>query len=363
MSRRGRRNPWLWIQTAVITLIALITVSCGGSDDSSGSGTGGEGEGGLVEVELLAPFPPSILRPGLIMAQDRYFEEEGLDVTVTTVDGSSVVLQQLIAENASMGLLDTANILIANSKGQDSRAISNFNYDVFGIVVPDDSEIDSIDDLEGETIGVTDLAGGEVTLIRSVLSEYGLELDTDVKAVAIGEGGPASFDAISRGRVAAFGGVINDFVALELEGLTLRSIVPDEYTNLPAGNFVTLGSALEDEESESVAARLVRAHAKGLLFASANLDAALEIGCEVLPEECQDQEVARAIMERGLESSLPVSGGPFENNIEAWQITAELLVADLLEGPVDIEEIASNSLSDEINNIDVDQIEQDAGSE
>ena len=337
--------------SAALILSALMLGACGGVGGSSQAPS--EPAAALTEIELLVPFPyPGMLRPGLIMAEDRFFAEQGLDVTVTTVDGSAVVAQQLIAGNATIGTLDVASILIANADGHEIRAIAGFNKGAFDIIVPDDSEVQGIADLEGLTLGVTDLSGGEMNLVRAALADEGLD-ESNVEVIAVGEGGPASFLALQDGTIDAFAGAVNDFVALESEGLVRRSIVPEEYRGLPAGNWVVMQSTIDDPDLLDAAIRVVRAHAQGLVFADENIDAAVAIGCDVVPEQCEDIDRATTTMSTGLESNRPTgeNGWGF-NNHELWTTTQETLLADAIEEPFDVTVAAPNDFIDEINNFD-----------
>lgn len=340
--------------SVAIVLVLLTACTSDGQSSPGASQSPGESAEAPVEVELLVPFPyPGLLRPGLLVAQDRYFVEEGLDVTITTVDGSQVVAQQLIAGNATIGLLDVASILIANTDGHDVRAVAGFNKGTFGIVVPDDSDIDSLEDLEGRKLGVTDPSGGEMNLVRAALADVGLEPDADVEIVPVGEGGPASFLALQEGTVDAFAGAINDFVALESEGLVPRSIVPEKYQGLPAGNWTVMQATLDDPALRDVVVRLIRAHAKGLVFAQENIDAAVAIGCEIVPEQCEDMDRAKVTMTRGLDTNLPNGDNPWGfNDHDAWSTTQGTLLADVIETEFDVTVAAPNDLIEEINDFD-----------
>jgi NitT/TauT family transport system substrate-binding protein len=335
---------------ALPVLMALLLTACTGNGQATQEAS--QSAGPPTQVEVLVPFPyPGMLRPGLLMAQDRFFAEEGLDVTVTTVDGSSVVAQQLIAGNAIIGLLDVASILTANADGHDVRAVAGFNKGTFSIVVPDDSDVTSVADLEGLTLGVTDLSGGEMNLVRAALADAGLEQDVDVTILAVGEGGPASFLALQDGTVDAFAGAINDFVALESEGLVPRVIVAEKYQGLPAGNWVVMQSTLDDPELRDTVIRVIRAHAKGLVFADENIDAAVAVGCQIVPEQCEDQARAKITMTRGLDTNRPNGDSPWGfNDHDAWTTTQDTLLTDV--PPFDVTVAAPNDLSAEINDFD-----------
>jgi ABC-type nitrate/sulfonate/bicarbonate transport system substrate-binding protein len=345
--------------SVAILVSSLLIVSCGqGSPTTGPSGS----SAAPSAIEVLLPFPyPGILRPGLLVATDRYFAEQGLDVTLSTVDGSQVVAQQLISGNATIGILDVASILIANSDGHPIRAIAGYNKGSFDIVVPDESPIQDVADLAGQTLGVTDLSGGEMNLVRAAIADAGLD-ESDVEIIAVGEGGPASYLALQEGTIDAFAGAVNDFVALESEGLVKRSILPEKFQGLPAGNWVVMQETLDDPALLDTAIRVVRAaHAMGLTFADENLDAALSIGCEVVPEQCEDMDLARATMTTGLESNRPTGDNPWGyNDHELWNTTQETLLADVIEEPFDVTVAAPNDYIEAINDFDEEAVRAEA---
>jgi hypothetical protein len=159
--------------------------------------------------------------------------------------------------------------------------------------------------------------------------------------------------ALQDGTIDAFAGAVNDFVALESEGLVKRSIVPEAYRGLPAGNWVVMQSTIDDAALLDVAIRVIRAHEQGLVFADENIDAAVAIGCEVVPEQCSDVESATVTMSTGLESHRPTGDNPWGFNDHAlWNTTQDALLADVIEEPFDVTVAAPNDYIDEINDFD-----------
>ena len=66
--------------------------------------------------------------------------------------------------------------------------IASLFSDVFTIAVTPESGVTSLEDLDGEALGVTDLGGGEMPLVRAALDSVGLSFDDDVELTVIGAG-------------------------------------------------------------------------------------------------------------------------------------------------------------------------------
>jgi NitT/TauT family transport system substrate-binding protein len=346
----------------VVTLVSLLALSgCGGDDESSSSSATNSSE--LENVRLMLPYRDSIIFPGLMIAKDRYFAEEGLDVETLPSDGSSFVIQQLIAGNVDYGLADAANTLIANSKGADLRAIMMVDRNVFTIVTPEDSGIDSIDDLKGKSLGITEAGGGEAPLVEAALRDAGLQPGDDVELVPVGEGGPTSYRALKSGRVQAFAGAYNDLAALEVEGLKFKPIVPEKYTNLPAGHLLVTQSTLDDEQKRETAIKLARAWYKGVVFAEENPDAAYAIICKQVPPDCEGEEVAKGMLNQVLGLVEQPSGEWGQLDLDRWETVRETFLPEDVRDDVDVESVALNDYIDEINDFDEDEIREQAREE
>jgi NitT/TauT family transport system substrate-binding protein len=72
------------------------------------------------------------------------------------------VVQQVIAGNAPYGMAAATSILIGAQRDSSLRAVfCNPSRNLFGIAVPEGSDIEEIADLEGKTLGISEQGGGE----------------------------------------------------------------------------------------------------------------------------------------------------------------------------------------------------------
>lgn len=332
--------------------LAAVAVACGDDEEEGGGGAAGGG-GGLQKVDYLLPYQDSISFLGLLVAKDGCFEEEGLDVKTIPSNGSDYVVQQLIAGNVKFGQTGADNILIANATGHPVRGIAQIGgRGIFTIVVPDDSPVQSIGDLKGKKLGVTDLGGGEMPLVRASIADAGLTEGEDVELAVVGEGGPAALNALNNGTIAAYAGANNDMAGMIAAGLEPREIIADKFQTVPTTEVAVMEETLQNPDDREIAIKIARCYRKGSEFAIENPDAAVEIACEQVPEECEDEKVRDAFLESVLESYQPPEGAEHYSEHEpkeSYDLVQRSLAADEIAKPQNLETVFPDEYMDEIN--------------
>jgi NitT/TauT family transport system substrate-binding protein len=335
----------------ILVLPALALAGCGGDDDEGGGEQAGGGAEDTQQVEVLLSFPESVIWSSLLVARDQgYFEEEGLEVTSQETEGSGFVTQQVIAGNADYGWAAADSDIIAYANDDRLRVVMcHQEQNIFRIVAPADSDIQSVDDLVGKTLGFTEKGGGEEPLVRSALGDAGI---TDkVKQLPIGAAGPQTRAAIEDGTVDAYASSYPDISSLTAAGLEFRDITPEKFNGTPGDCFVTRDDVLQDESKRQVVEGIARAWARGSKFTIDNPEQALEIGCEAVPEECQDMESARILVEDTAKFLQPVEDGAPIGSLfqEGWQTTADVLAdTGAIDEPVDVTDLVASPEAQEI---------------
>lgn len=345
------------IAASLVLALGATTAACGDDDD--------DGAGGTEKVTLLLSFPESIVWSPLLVARDQgYFEEEGIEVETQPTEGSGFVTQQIIAGNADYGWAAGDSGIVAYARDPDLRVVQcNQQRNIFRIVVLEDSDIQSVDDLSGQELGITEKGGGEEPLVTSALNDAGIF--DEVQQIAIGPGGPQSAKAIEDGTVDAFAGSYPDLSTMTAAGLTFRDITPEKFDGTPGDCLVVSSDTLESNKDTVEA--ITRGWAKGAVFTIANPDAALDIACGVVPEECADMNVAQQLMEDTAEflksptEDLPISAP----NLQGWESTAQVLLdVGTIEQEVDVETLVDSpevqEIVDAYADIDTEAVEEDA---
>jgi NitT/TauT family transport system substrate-binding protein len=361
----GCRHPGRRLLLAVAAAAVLaVAVGCGSDDDDEGgaASAGSSSGGGTQQATLLLPYPMNLNYVAGIMAADRYFEEEGLEVEVESVDGSPVVAQQLVADRAKFAVSGTVSVLTANAQGADLRAISTARQSATAVLsVLEDSPIQSVEDLAGKNVGIPNLSDGSVPVLTAVLADAGLKVNEDVRLLVVGEGGPGVASALESDKIAAYSAGISDQPGLVGAGVKLRSIMPEKYVGLPDAVFVTTQAVLDDPAEREVAIKMARALVKGAAYAKANPEDVVEAGCEIVPDQCTDRDQARIAVDLGIPSDNPVPGTDYAFlDPEKMQVYVDAMKqAEQLPQDVSVEETFPNDYVDQITE-GLDQITQEA---
>jgi NitT/TauT family transport system substrate-binding protein len=323
---------------AMVLALSGALSGCGSSEGESTAPGGEKGVAAPEEVNVLLAAPKSFLwTPFLVASNQGFFEDEGLEVTYEETKGSSFVNQQIIAGNADFGLSIAPTVVIAATKDPTLRAVSCVHHkNLISISALEDSPVQSVEDLAGKRLGITVKGSGEEPLVNAVLRSA--DLQDDVEVLPLGEVGAQFASALREGTVAAVAVGFQDRISLVQSGLELREITPPEYEDTPSGCLVTSESVLNDQEDTLV--KLVRAARRGAEFAIEQPEAALDIICQEVPQECQDKDRASAFMQEAIDLIEPTDEArePMSINPEPWDFVAEYLkVAGVIsEKPTDL---------------------------
>jgi NitT/TauT family transport system substrate-binding protein len=360
--RDGRRIRLLAV---LLALLALIATACGtdqGTSEAEGEATAeaeGETPAELEELTVLFPINSPILHGFRVAEEAGYYEEEGLDPTFEFLDGGAEVVSQLVAGNADLGIVPVGNVIEAIESGNtDLRALWNEVYgSIFYIAVPSDSDIESAEDLAGKSIGITDLSGGEVPTVRGIIRSAGLS-EEEVELTPIGEGTALAVRALQEGQVDAFGGSVNDIIALQVQGLDLRYIIPDVLRELPASGLVATQETIE-QRREAVEGFL-RATTKGFYWAQVNPEATLALLQEVTPEQFAE-ETGELIFEAVVPITWAPEGTPMGfQSVDTWRSYFDFIGAEQPDVP--LEEIIISDFIEPANDYDQEAVAEDANS-
>lgn len=346
------------LTAATCVLLLLVLAACGGAaDEPVAAGTGG---GDAAEIDFIFPndgAPGIIFYPYFVAEDLGFFEEENLTVNVIPSDGSSPATQQLIAGQADAGTPFSASVIEGFVEGHDTRYIYTYSTGQnFGISVQADSDIRSVADLEGTTIGISEVDGGEVAVINAALANAGLDPATAVEMIPVGQGNPATLAAIENGEVDVYASSGGDMLLLRARGLDLRDITPDEFKNFPAHGLSTTAAVLE-EQSDALA-RLGRAYAKATLFCQTNRDACQTIMARLSPAEFEEEVLGETEMTRLLDITVVEDGAPFgAHDREAWDAYNEFrLITEPDAELADLDTFLVDDLVDQFNDFDHDAI-------
>jgi len=257
-------------------------------------------------VTMAVPNPSAITwAPMWAAIGEGYFEEEGIDLSVEAVDGSSQVLQAMSAGQAQLGAPGPGPLLGARARDIDVVFIYNqYPKSVFGLLVKEDSGYGSAEDLKGKVIGVGTADGAEVSFAKAILSDAGMNEGDDYTFLPVGDGGTAAV-AFLRDDVAAYAGAVSDAAILSSRGLQLSEITPAKYLGFFGNGYAALSDYMK--ENPAIVEGFGRAMVKGMRFISdpANEKVALQHMAAGNPTEGEDKEFAAALLAAVVERMTP----------------------------------------------------------
>lgn len=290
-----------------------------------------------------------------------YWKEEGLDVTVTSVEGSAAGMQQLAAGNLQIVSLGPEEIVIGREKGVKIKGFYvQARETIYRLVVPADSPLQKVAELKGKTIGVPSLASGSVPFAKALVASVGIDPEKDLKILAVGVGAPGRL-ALQQKTVDCLALWDTLQASIENSGMALRRL------DLPMVHEM-LGQTLatRDDQMTENAAVLVgfaRGVAKATVFALANPEAAVRIHWKMYPEtKPQTGDEAKA-----LKDALNVFNARFMlqrvdnrpdtrfgiGTLAQWEKLKSIFKDQkLIEGTVPAADLYSAALVDQINKFD-----------
>ena len=366
-SNHGRRSRHI---VALLSVLALVLVACGGGETSettdgngttatsqvTGSTTGTtdvtttEGSGELRHIQVQLPnSSPSASVVSYYIAQDQgFYAENGLEVELLYGPGSGSAVQQLVSGNVPVASLSPTSMYLGVNEGAELVGIYNhFPENRFGVAVPVDSPIQSIEELAGLAIGISDAGGGEVPTVNAALALAGLEPSVDVDLIPVGEGASAVL-AVENEDVAALGVSKPDVLVLRLAGLDTRMITQETLARFPGDSLAVTPETLESERDMLIG--LVRGTIQGQIWSQANPEATHAILKEkYAPEQLADDAFGIPFVEASLvDTATPEGLNPDEHGkfiIDNWQSEIDLnLELGVISSAINAEDIITNEI-------------------
>jgi len=292
-------------------------------------------------ITFAVPNPSALTwMPYWVAVGEGYFAEEGLNPTLEAIDGSSAVMQAMSAGQAQIGAPGPGPTLGARARGVDIKFIYNlYPKSVFGLLVKDESEFQSPEQLRGKVIGVGTADGAEVSFTRAIMTDIGLTEGTDYTFLPIGDGGTAAV-AFLRDDVAAYAGAVSDAAILEARGMTLREITPEGYLGFFGNGIAMLESQMA--ATPDLAPKFGRALVRGTRYGMdpANQDRVLDHCAAGNPQEGEDRGFAASLLAGVINRCTPtdafIGQGFGYQPPEHWQMIHDSAVASgALEKPLD----------------------------
>lgn len=335
--RNGRRG-WLKASLALgaSAVLAFGAVACGSDDGDSGSGSGG-----TKNATLVLDFIPNAVHAGIYRAQAAgYYEDEGINLKVIQPTSTADTLRLIDAGKADFGIADGIDLANQIEEGREAKGImAILQRPPGGLITLADEGIESPDQLEGKTVGVTGVPSDNA-ILDTIMTDAGGD-PAEANVVTIGFNGVQQLEA---GKVSAFTGFIPaDGVQVEEDGYQTKSFALDEYGGPSYPGLVAFSTETKIANESDLMQGFVSATIKG--YQDTLNDPAQSVNDLVSETQGVDKKLATA----QLDAYIPLMGdadtyGQFNTaNLESL---SEFLVAnDLATKPISPDRYATDEFA------------------
>lgn len=199
-----------------------------------------------------------------------FFADEGLDLTIESVAGGAVAVPGVVSGSFDFAFGNMVSLMVARDKGLDLTYVTNGTTttgssegDFAAVVVMDDSDIQTVTDLEGATVSSNNLSNIGDTSIRTAVDNAG----GDGSAVTFVEVAfPSALAALETGQIDA-ALILEPFLtpALQNGARVVSWNYAETDPNLDIGGYFTTGKVIKDKPE--LVASFTRAMKRSLEFA------------------------------------------------------------------------------------------------
>lgn len=344
---------------AVAIAAALTIAACGGDDDNGGDPTTGEAGGGTETITFIQPIPESLYFYPLTVGRELgYFEQEGVEVELLPASEDLPLNAFVSNGDADIAAVGASELFNGLDQGEEYLVIyDEYTRSAESLVVPEDSELQSADELEGQVVGLS--TDEDRAFMRAVLGEVGLDPDAPSATPVVGTSGPIVANAIRNGDIDAYSGAIIDFAALEANGITVRDITPSALASTPAASFIALPE-VASEKAEAITGFL-RAWAKATYVGIVNRDVVEMIMRQTIPEEWRPEAVGQAALDISIEYQTPPGDVFGELRPDAWAASEDQLFAvGEVDEVIPVEDFLDDQFIGPANDWDREEVQADA---
>jgi NitT/TauT family transport system substrate-binding protein len=322
-----------------------------------------------LKVGWCARTVSSAATPFAVATKLGWFREDGIEVELVPLPGSTDCVKNVAIKEVDFSLPSVEPLAIGRPQGIRAKMFyTAYQGNIYGIAVPADSPIQKIADLKGKSIGVISMASAGVIVARALAGAAGLDPERDVTIVVAGEG--AQTAALVRNKqVDALSQFDTQYAMVENAGVKLRLLDTRDIDHYPSNGFLALEDTLKSRRKEAIA--LARGYARGTIFAIHNPEAAVRILYDVFPQtRPTGKDEATAVRDDTKVLQARIQNWRLEKaGVRKWGENSEanyaayaqfMLKWGIIKQPVDVKDLITNELIDEINRFDADKVAAEA---
>jgi NitT/TauT family transport system substrate-binding protein len=258
--------------------LALVATGCGGDDN--GGGGGGGGQAAKPVTLKVGTIPIADVAPLYLGIKKGFFDEQKLTIKPQLAEGGAAIVPAVLSGGDQIGFSNVTSLLIAASKdlpvtiiSQGVLAGSDSKSAFDALLVPKNSNITDLKQLEGKTIAVNNLNNVGPLTINTALQQAGVDYKK-VKYIEVPF--PDMPAALKSGRVPA-AWMVEPFVSQvkAAGGKTLATPFEQTAPNLTIATYFT--SKKYAQENPDVLKRFGTAINKSLDYAQTHPDEVRQI--------------------------------------------------------------------------------------
>jgi NitT/TauT family transport system substrate-binding protein len=319
----------------------------------------------VVRIGWCARTVSSAAAPFAIATKMGWFKDAGFSVQLVPLPGSTDCVKFVGTGEVPYALPSVEPLASLRPQGLKAKVFyTAYQGNIYGPAVPADSPIKTLADLKGKKIGVQAMASAGYPVMRAIAASEGLNPDTDITIVVVGEGAQAAALVRSK-QVDALSLYDVQYALIENAGVPLRRIEAKQIDRYPSNGFIALDETLAKSRAQAVA--LAQGYAKGTIFAINNPEAAVRILWEVFPltqatgkdEATALKDDMKAIEARIVNWKLEKAGVTHwgENSIANYDAYLDFLLKwEVIKQKPDVNDVVTNDLLTDIDKFDVDAV-------
>ena len=198
------------LKRLVIVALVVFLAGCGGG---SGGGEGGSASGDQpLQVGLIPNENPEEVEAQYQPLEDYLREETGREVELSVPTTYNAVVEAMVSGELDLAYFGGLTYVQARQRADIHPLFTEVNPSTgttkYGsvIIVPADSDVQSVEDLEGEDFAFGSVSSTSGSLYPSIMLEQaGIDYRTDLGEVVYTGGHDTTAQAVANGRVAAGG--------------------------------------------------------------------------------------------------------------------------------------------------------------
>ena len=208
-------------------LMMVLIAACGGEDETTTTGAAATPAKLRVLISSPAVYP---FYEVYVANTQGFFTKRNLEVEILEVEGSEGTTTAFAAGQGDIMQGDVSTLNPSILAQFHPIMFFNFMTSIFTIVVPEDSPIQSPEELDGLVVGVNSEQDPGMSLIKTVEIDYGVTI-TPLITVEAAQA-LAGFD---RDDIQAYASSLTGAARIEAAGIPMRSILPQAMVDASGG--------------------------------------------------------------------------------------------------------------------------------